>query len=119
MQTTIMDGVIIPNSMLCYDTSLLATTTTPPLPAVLKAVRPPDGVSHESTTKADAEFHQGLIQTAPSCIDLQIQVDRYGLTEMEELQVSYVQALPEDMLADVLRCLAPRSLAVCRCVCKA
>jgi len=30
-----------------------------------------------------------------------------------------VQALPEDMLVDVLRCLAPRSLAACRCVCKA
>lgn len=29
------------------------------------------------------------------------------------------QLLPEDVLADVLSCLAPRSLAVSRCVCKA
>jgi hypothetical protein len=48
--------------------------------------------------------------------------DRYKSidTEMEgELEMSHVQALPEDMLAGVLRCLSPRSLAVCRCVCKA
>ncbi|CAN6292180.1 unnamed protein product [Urochloa humidicola] len=32
---------------------------------------------------------------------------------------SHVQALPEEMLADVLRRLAPRSLAASRCVCKA
>ncbi|CAO2192564.1 unnamed protein product [Urochloa humidicola] len=32
---------------------------------------------------------------------------------------SHVQALPEDMLADALRRLAPRDLAASRCVCKA
>ncbi|CAO2208050.1 unnamed protein product [Urochloa humidicola] len=39
--------------------------------------------------------------------------------EEEEGVMSHVQALPEEMLADVLRRLAPRGLAASRCVCKA
>ncbi|CAO2192557.1 unnamed protein product [Urochloa humidicola] len=37
----------------------------------------------------------------------------------QQQEESHVQALPVEMLADVLRRLAPRGLAVSRCVCKA
>jgi hypothetical protein len=38
---------------------------------------------------------------------------------MKRQRKSHLQMLPEDLLADVLRRLPPRSLAVSRCVCKA
>lgn len=39
--------------------------------------------------------------------------------QQEEISESHVQLLPDEMLEDVLRRLAPRGVAVSHCVCKA